>query len=112
MRALLAKDIAPFTKVIVKMELKDLLKGIFKDKSKNQEKGKKKEEEPGELATDLIWGILENYYKAEQEFFAFLAGIEDKTADEIANLPAADFINLVTELLSEKNFPFFKSAVS
>jgi hypothetical protein len=106
MRKLLAKDIGPFTKVLVKMELKESLKEFFRDKTKD-----KKAKEPGEVATDLVWLILENYPKAENDFFAFLAGLEGKTAEEIAELPAADFINLMTELFSGENFPFFKSAV-
>lgn len=112
MRALLAKDIAPFTKVLAKMELKDLFKGLFKNKNKGKDEQSDEEKDYSELGTDLIWGIIENYHKAEKEFFVFLAGLEDKTPDEIAELPAADFINLVTELLSETNLPFFKSAAS
>ena len=101
MRTLLAKDIAPFTKILAKMELKESIKGMFSNK----------EQERGSMISELIWGIVENYYKVENDFFAFLADLEGKTSEEIANLPLSDFINLVTKLFSEKNMPFFKSAV-
>lgn len=100
MRTLLAKDIAPFTKIIAKMELKESIKAMFNNSDKDK----------GQMVSELIWGIVENYYKAEKEFFAFLANLEDKTADEIAELPLPDFINLITELFNEKNLPFFKLA--
>ncbi len=105
MRALLAKDIAPFTKIIAKMELKDSIKNMFATSKKKEDK-----DERGAMVTELVWGVIENYSKAEKEFFEFLAGMEDKTAEEIAELPLPEFINLVTELFGEKNLPFFKSA--
>ena len=101
MRTLLAKDIAPFTKILAKMELKESIKSMFSNK----------EQERGSMISELIWGIVENYYKVENDFFAFLADLEGKTSEEIANLPLSDFINLVTKLFNEKNVPFFKLAV-
>lgn len=99
MRALLARDIAPFTKILAKMELKESIKSMF---------GGGKEQ--GEMTADIIWGIIENYHKVEKEFFAFLAELEGKKPEGIADLPLPDFINLITELFGGKNLPFFKSA--
>lgn len=99
MRQLLAKDIAPFTKLIAKMGLKDSIKTMF-DGSEKQ----------GELVSGLIWGIIENYSKAEKDFFEFLAELENKKPEEIAELPLTEFINLIKELFSEKNLSFFKFA--
>ena len=101
MRTLIAKDIAPFTKILAKMELKESIKGMFVNS--NSEKG--------QMISELIWGIVENYYKAEQDFFSFLADLESKTIEEISILPLDEFINLIKELFSEKNMSFFKSAV-
>jgi hypothetical protein len=109
MRTLKAKDIAPFTKIIAKMELKDTIKNMFtKTESNENTEGKKKSN--GSMVSELIWGIVENYHKCESEFFAFLAGLEGKTTDEIAELPISDFIDLITSLFSEENISFFKSA--
>ena len=100
MRKLIAKDIAPFTKVIAKMEMKEAIKNMF---SNSKEKG--------DMIAELVWGVIENYYKAEQDFFAFMADLEGKTVEEVSTLPLDEFINLIKELFSEKNLPFFKSAV-
>ena len=101
MRTLLAKDIAPFTKILAKMELKESIKGMFANANKDR----------GQMISELIWGIVENYYKAEQDFFVFIADLEGKTTDEISNLLLNEFIDLIKELFSEKNLPFFKLAV-
>ena len=102
MRQMLAKDIAPFTKILAKMELKDSIKKMFSYNNKKQ----------GDMVSELIWGIIENYYKAEKDFFKFLADLqEEKTLPvQIENLPLPEFINLITELVSDKNLPFFKLA--
>jgi len=100
MRTLLAKDISPFTKILSKMELKESIKGMFANSDGNK----------GQMVSELIWGVIENYHKAEHDLFFFLAALEDKTQEEISELPLSDFINLITELFSEKNLPFFKSA--
>ena len=100
MRKLIASDIGPFTKVLAKMEMKEAIKNMF---SNNKEKG--------DMISELVWGVIENYYKAEQDFFAFMAGLEEKNVEEISTLPLDDFINLIKELFSEKNMSFFKSAV-
>jgi len=102
MRQLLAKDIAPFTKILAKMELKEAIKNMFANSGNDK----------GQMVSELIWGIIENYYKAEEEFFIFLASLEGKTKDEIAEFPLPEFVELITELFSEKNLPFFKSAAS
>lgn len=101
MRNLLARDIAPFTKILAKMDIKESIKAIF---------GGNKEQ--GEMVSELVWAVIENYHKAEKEFFAFLADLqEEKTTKlQVENLPIPEFIDLVKELFGEKNFPFFKSA--
>ncbi len=100
MRELKAKDLAPFTKILAKMELKETIKAMFT----------KEEKDNGEMVSSLIWGIIENYHKAEKELFKFLADLEEKTVKEIEDLSLNEFIELMTELLSEKNFSFFKLA--
>ena len=116
MRTLLAKDIAPFTKILTKMELKESIKSMFatpkEDIQQNDDDSKQnKNNSNGKMISELIWGIVENYYKAEQDFFIFIAGLEGKTPEEISNLPLNEFIDLIKELFSEKNLPFFKLAV-
>lgn len=99
MRTLKAKDIAPFTKILAKMGLKESIKNMFSENKEN-----------GQMMSELIWGIIENYSKAEQDLFSFLGELENKSIEEIAELELPEFINLITELLSEKNVSFFKLA--
>lgn len=114
MRTLLAKDIAPFTKILKKMELKESIKGMFVNSknsdTKEDNSDTKEDKNNGQMISELIWGIIENYYKAEQELFVFIADLEGKTKEEIADLSLNEFINLIKELFSEKNMSFFKSA--
>jgi hypothetical protein len=101
MRQLKAKDIGPFTKILTKMELKDAIKGIFTKSAKG---------EKGEIVSDLIWAVIENYSKAEKEFFSFLADLEGKGVEEIKELSIDEFIEILKTLFSSENLPFFKSA--
>lgn len=100
MRNLLAKDISAFTKIIAKMELKESIKSIFDNKEK----------EKGAIVSEIIYAVIENYPKAENELFAFLANLQGTTKETIEEMPLNEFIDLIKELFSEKNFSFFKFA--
>jgi len=101
MRDLKAKDLAPFIKILAAMELREALKGMFsEDRSR------------GAMIAELIAAVLENYEKADQALIAFIAELNGATPEETADLPMGDFIGAIQELFSEKNLPFFKSAVS
>lgn len=99
MRKLLAKDIAPFTRILSKMDIKQSLTSIWSGGKNGTE-----------IGAEMIGVIIENYHKVDTEFIDFLAGLEGKTAEEISNLELPDFIELVKELFGENNLPFFKSA--
>jgi len=105
MRSLKARDIAPFTKILAKMEIKDSLKTVFG----NAVNGEKMT--GGALTAELLGIVIENYYKAEKEFFAFIADLNGTTSAEISDMDLPDFINLIKELFSAENMGFFKSAV-
>ena len=114
MRKLKASDIAPFTKIIAKMEIKDAIKGLFNKIRAAQTIEKEVDATPetgeNDIVIELVWGVIENYHKAEKEFFAFLGNIEDRPPEEIADLDIPAFIELLKELFSEDNLSFFKSA--
>lgn len=99
MRSLKAKDIGPFIRIIGKMELKEVVRNMFNG-----------QKEQGEMVTELVWGIVENYHKVESDLFKFLGELEGKTAKEIADLPVSEFIDLLMALFSKENLPFFKLA--
>jgi hypothetical protein len=98
MRKLKAKDIAPFTKIISKMEMKDTIKTMFCGEHKD-----------GEMVSEFVIGFIDNFPKAEKDLFEFLGELEGKPADDIAELDLSELINLVTSLFSGENIPFFKS---
>jgi hypothetical protein len=102
MRKLKAKDIGPFTKILSKMEIKDTLTQMFSDTDKTTDSRA--------FGAKLVAGIIGNYYKAEKEFFAFLADMNDCKPEEIADMDAGEFINLVKELFGVDSLGFFKSA--
>jgi hypothetical protein len=100
MRKLLAKDIAPFTKILAKMELKDVIKSVFSNSKK----------ERGSVTAELVYGIIENYYKAENDFLKFLSNIDGRSPEELGNLTIAEFADVLKELFDGENLDFFKSA--
>ena len=124
MRALKAKDIGPFVKVLSKLGIKDLLKGFFENSTKKEdaenwkplngfeekteeEKNEEKREKGTKLISEIISLVIDNYYKAEKDFFAFLAEINETTSESIADMPAGEFFTLIKDLFSGENFPFF-----
>ncbi|MDD5016545.1 MAG: hypothetical protein PHO15_00420 [Eubacteriales bacterium] len=100
MRKLKAKDICPFTKIVVKMDIKESLKAVFEKSSDDR----------NAIISEFIWSIIENYEKVEGDLFAFIADINETTQDKIQDMELDGFIKLITELFSEENIPFFKSA--
>jgi hypothetical protein len=103
MRQLLAKDIAPFAKMLADAELKPILKDTFF--------GEKKAEGNKELVIELIYKLLESSEKVMASLFKFIAHMEDKAPSDIEQLPMDEFVGLLKELFGDKNFgSFFKFA--
>ena len=103
MRTLIAKDIAPFGKILAKTDLKPILKETFF--------GEKKPSNNNELVIEVVYKLLESTDKVMAALFEFLAYLESKSANEIEELPLDEFTDLLKELFSSKNFgSFFKLA--
>lgn len=103
MRTLTARDIILFGKILAKTDLKPILKETFFS-------GKKTENNT-ELVIELVYKLLESTDKVMQSLFEFLAYLEDKTVEEIGDLPLDEFTDLLKELFNGKNFgSFFKLA--
>jgi hypothetical protein len=107
MRALKAKDLGPFTKVLAKIGIKDLLKDFIDNSSKRSGKAVDKSAVGSRLISDIAGLVIENYSNAEKELFEFLADINEKTVEEIADMTLMEFVGLIKELFSGENFPFF-----
>jgi hypothetical protein len=104
MRELKAKDIAPFTKILSKIGAKDILSEVLKERESENLNGR-------ELIASLIGSVIENYYKAEDDFLTFISNLDGRTKEEISDLPIGEFISLINEAIP-KDLGFFKSAAS
>ena len=103
MRALTARDIITFGKILAKTDLKPILKETFF--------GEKKTGSNNELIIELVYKLLESTDVVMQGLFEFLAYLENKTVSEIEELPLEEFTDLLKELFNGKNFgSFFKLA--
>lgn len=56
--------------------------------------------------------VLTNLHKCETDVFRFLGSVANVDADEIKNLPLADFAELIVELIQKPEFKDFFSVVS
>lgn len=103
MRAIIARDIAPFGKILAKTDLKPILKETFF--------GEKKPDGNNELMIELVYKLLESTDKVMQGLFEFLAYLEERPIKEIEELPLDEFTELLMELFGNRNFgSFFKLA--
>ena len=102
MRTLIAKDIAPFGKILAKTDLKPILKETFFGEKKSDN---------NELVIEMVYKLLESTDKVMAALFEFLAYLENRSVTEIEELPLDEFTDLLKELFSSKNFgSFFKLA--
>ena len=121
-RALGAKDIFPMIKIISKIGLKDFGKCFEPDEIKAitdmfSENENTNIEDMAEIVgvsvvLKIVDIILEHLSDAEQEIFAFLAGLIGKTAEDVANLPMDVFFELLIDVFKRKEFVGFMRVVS
>jgi hypothetical protein len=103
MRILLAKDIIPMGKILAKTNLRPMLKEIFS--------GEKKALGNSELAIELVFKLLESMDIIGTALFEFLAYVENKEVKDIEELSLEELVDLLKELIGDKNFgSFFKLA--
>lgn len=100
MRKLTAKDIAPFAKILSKIGVRDTVKSMFS--------GGKTED--GEMISELVCGLIENYPKAENDLFEFIGELTGKTVEEMKETDIDEFVELISELVSGEMRPFLKLA--
>ena len=56
--------------------------------------------------------VIDNLESCEQEVYRFLAGISDKSVEEIADLPMAEFAETIVAVIQKPEFSDFFKAVS
>lgn len=123
LRDLCAKDIFPMVKIIKKIGLKDICECFNVEEIKatvkpSDEDGAEKNsdgiaETVGiTIVLKIVDVILENLSAAEQEIFAFLAGIAGMSADDVGNMPMDVFFEMLVDIFKKKEFMGFMKAVS
>lgn len=109
-RKLKAKDLGQISKIVSKMDIKDEIPGLFRDVTgKSQEELKEVETK---IAADIIFLILENYWKAEKEFYQFLSSVSGKSVKEVEDLEVVELINIVKEVAKDESFNSFFNIVA
>ncbi len=120
-RPLTARDIFPMTKIIRKIGLKDFgkcfepeeIKAItdtFSDEEANIED--LAEIVGFSIVLRIVDIILEHLPDADEEVFAFIAGLIGSTKDDVAALPMDVFFDLIVDVFKRKEFVGFMKAVS
>lgn len=97
MRSFRAGDIFYFSKIFGKLKLR--LDFISKDLSND------------EMGTLLIQKLIESLHLAEKEVMDFLGDLVGMSADDLANLPLMELINIITLFKDQKDIgDFLRSA--
>lgn len=109
-RKLKAKDLGQISKIVSKMDIKDKIPGLFRDVTgKTQAELKEVETK---IAADIIFLILENYWKAEKEFYQFLASVSGKSIKEVEDVEITELVNIVKEIAKDESFSSFFNIVA
>lgn len=109
-RKLKAKDLGQISKVVSKMDIKDKIPGLFRDVTGKTEAELKEVET--KIAADIIFLILENYWKAEKDFHQFLSNVSGKSVKEVEDLEIAELINILKEVAKDESFSSFFNIVA
>lgn len=113
MRGLQTKDLALFSKIISKLEIKEEVKKLFVTvdiANKTEEEIAEEIQKTNEgLEYQLVMLLVENYWKAEKEVYKLLANLTGKNIKEVQELPLADFIGLFEQLMKDDSVGLFFS---
>lgn len=105
MRKLITKDLGLFSKVMAKMDIKKEIGDLFfisgEDNSDNKELMNIK------LGAELLIVILENYNKAENDFYKLLSSLSGKTLKQIEEQPINETIDMITQLIEDDSIQYF-----
>lgn len=102
MRELQAQDLFRFVKILRKLELrKELQKLTAPDLQKD----------PAQAFFQVLWAVLENVDKAEQEIYEFFGDIAGMSADEFKTMGLVQLGDFINELKNQEGIGhFFRSA--
>lgn len=122
-RALKAKDTFPMFTILSKIGLKDLKESLTPERLKEIVSAFKQiDQEDSQIDMASIVGanvllevleiIMRNLPLCENEIYAFLANLTNKTPEEIGNLGMVEFAELILAVLKREEFKDFFTAVA
>ena len=127
MRKLKSTDIFPMVGILNKIgfsDIKDMLtpekvKDLMKA-MKNQDKEDKEDEEDVDISTILGFNLIfevatiifANLIKCKDDLYTFLSDVSEQSIKELEDLPPADFLELIIEVLQKPEFGDFFKVVS
>lgn len=122
LRDLKSRDIFPMIGILKKIGFRQIKTILTPERMQDMTNAAKahKDGESADTSTILGYNILfeiasiviDNLESCEQEVYRFLAGISDKSAEELADLPMAEFGEMIVAVIQKPEFSDFFKAVS
>ena len=122
LRPLATRDLALFSKIIKKMEVRKDIVGLFRvvnieqgdmtDKEYQNKIDELKQTEESRLMAELLIILVENYHKAQNEVYELLSRLADISVEEVAELKLGDFIKLLKGLAEDESIVDFFNLVA
>lgn len=106
----MAKDIAPMARIVSKIGVKEVSKAISPDTIDALTGDEKQVGIIGVgVIVDVVGVICDNFDKAEDDLFSFMASMAGMKKTDVASLPIADMFELLYEIFTNEGFSdFFK----
>lgn len=112
-RDLTSKDIFPLMRIISKIGVGEFKSAFENVAMKADENGNVDLEKVGvSVAFDLLEIVADNLPKAEKEIYAFLASVSNLGVKQIEEMPPADFLNMIADVIRKREFADFFTAAS
>lgn len=118
LRGLKSSDLFGMFRILSKLGLKDLRSSLSQESiqamvSATDEADEDRAQTVGfAVFLEIAEIVLANLPKCENEIFAFLSGLSGLTAAEVADLPLADFTEMVITVITREDFRDFFTAAS
>ena len=122
LRPLATRDLALFSKIVKKMEVRKDIVGLFRvvnveqgdmtDEEYQNKIDELKRTEESRLMAELLIILVENYHKAQNEVYELLSRLANISVEEVAELKLGDFIKLLKGLAEDESIVDFFNLVA
>lgn len=112
-RPITSMDLFPMMRIISKIGVDKFKKAFESVSFKQDDSGNVDVEAVGfGVFVDIIGVIVDNLPNAENEIYDFLASVTGQGVKTLKNLPPADFLNLIVDVVKRPEFKDFFSVAS